>query len=308
MRASQEETRLAPIAVFAYNRPEKLAALMASLRKCEGFEESLVTIFVDGAKSKTDQLSVEAVRKFVENIELPNVSWIFGDVHRGLRNSIFAGVSELSAKFGRVIVFEDDLILSPLALRYFNSALSRYETEDRVWSICGYIYDAPSLRSFQGTFTLPFAHSWGWATWERAWSKFDLDNRPASKVLRSASFKSAFDVNGLYPFTTLLINSIEGRVDSWYVHWYYTVFQNGGVSVFPPRRVLDNYGLNQGTHGGALNPQDKLVRRPELLTSLPEFRDAGNVDYQTIDILKRSREAHVQRFIARVGSLKRRWH
>jgi hypothetical protein len=112
-------------------------------------------------------------------------------------------------------------------------------------------------------------------------------------------------MNGLYPFTAQLKHSIEGRVNSWFIHWYYTVFENGGVSIFPPRRVLDNFGLSEGSHGGALNPYDRLIKRPRLLDALPEFCDPKNVDYAALDCLRSSRELRVQRFIARAGSAKR---
>ncbi|MDF2898330.1 MAG: hypothetical protein K0Q46_5116 [Rhodococcus erythropolis] len=298
-------TDWAPVAVFAYNRPDKLAAMITSLRACRGFSETPVTIFVDGPKSRGDVKSVEAVRAFVHALGLPNVSSSFQDANRGLRRSIYAGVSELIVKHGNVIVLEDDLLLSPGALDYFNEGLHRYRSDDRVWSIAGYAYDAPVLRDLATTFALPFAHPWGWATWARAWEQFQLDNRPASHQLDAQSFKSAFDMNGLYPFTALLRNSIEGRVDSWFIHWYYTVFENGGVSIFPSRRVVDNFGHSAGSHGGALNPYDRLVTRPELLNEGPQFREGCGVDYAALDALRACHELRVQRLIARAGQAKR---
>jgi hypothetical protein len=112
-------------------------------------------------------------------------------------------------------------------------------------------------------------------------------------------------MDNLYPFSVQLRNSIEGRVNSWFIHWYYTVFQHRGVSIFPPRRVLDNYGLGKGAHGGPLNPYDRLVKRPPLLEALPEMCDPAIVDYATLDLLRSSHELRVQRFIARAGSAKR---
>jgi hypothetical protein len=303
---SDEPLGLAPIAVFAYNRPDKLASLMKSLQACEGFAESAVKIFVDGPKPGADNSPVEAVRAFVERLGLPNVSWSFQEVNRGLRNSIYAGVTEMASKYGRVIVFEDDLIVSPIALVYFNRALTHYEDVERVWSVVGYAYDAPSLRDTTTTVSLPFAHPWGWATWARAWNRFELDNQPPSEQLYSDAFRSAFDMNGLYPFTAQLKNSLEGRVNSWFIRWYYTVFSNGGVSIFPPRRVVENFGMSEGSHGGPLNPHDRLVKRPELLEVMPEFGDAAKVNYEVLDCLKTSRELRVQRFIARAGSAKRK--
>jgi len=297
----------APIAVFAYNRPDRLGALMDSLQACYGFADSEVTVFVDGPKRDADRAPVEAVRTSVRRLDLPNVAWSFHDTNRGLRNSIFTGVSEIAKKHGRVIVLEDDLVLSPVALTYFNQALNRYADAQRVWSIVGYAYDAPALRNGSTTLALPFAHPWGWATWARSWDRFDLDDRPDTATLNASSFKSAFDMNGLYPFTLQLKNSIEGRVNSWFIHWYYTVFKHGGVSIFPPRRLIDNYGQGSGSHGGPLNPHEKLVQRPPLLTTVPELCNPERVDYVALDLLRRCRELRVQRFIAEAGSAKRKF-
>jgi hypothetical protein len=296
----------APVAIFAYNRPDKLSALMTSLEACEGFADTPVTIFVDGPKRESDRPKVEQVRRVAQDHAGANVSWSFHETNAGLRKSVHAGVTEVLTKFDRVIVLEDDLVLSPIALSYFNTALCTYESEQRVWSIAGYTYDAPALRSTETTLTLPFAHSWGWATWARAWSQFDLDNHPSPNTLESRAFRSAFDMGGLYPFTALMKNSIEGRVDSWFIHWYYTIFQHGGVSIFPPRRVVENYGLSEGTHGGSLNPHDKLVKRPDLLAAMPGFSSSEDVNFAALDIMKRSQELRVQRFIARAGLAKRR--
>jgi hypothetical protein len=301
----EEPRDRAPVAVFAYNRPDKVASLMSNLQACRGFSESPVRVFVDGPRNDADDPAVNAVRRFVEKIAAPNVSFTFHESNLGLRNSIFTGVTEMISEYGRTIVLEDDLILSPMSLDYFNEALNKYAAEMRVWSIAGYNYDVPELRHSGKALSLPFTHPWGWATWARAWNRFDLDSRPDSHELNSRSFQCAFDMNGIYPFTKQLKNSISGRVNSWSVHWYYTVFRHGGVSIFPPRRVVDNNGLNAGTHGGARNPSNLLIRRPDLLAEMPEFCEPDFIDYTAMDALRRCRELHVRRYIAHVGTAKR---
>lgn len=235
----------APIAVFAYDRVDKLSNMMSTLEACRGFSESPIFIYVDGPKGAADRASVDSVRRLVDGLRSPNISSFFRNENLGLRRSIFAGVTEVVRKYGRVVVLEDDLVLAPIALDYFNNALDRYESMHRVWSVAGYMYDVSALRNREATLALPFAHPWGWATWLRAWQQFALDNRPTERQLNSGSFRAAFDMDGLYPFTAQLRNSIEGRVDSWFIHWYYTIFQCGGVSIFPPRRVLDNFEIGR---------------------------------------------------------------
>ncbi len=307
-RAGQQcHISLAPIAIFAYNRRDRLAALIHSLERCEGFAESPVTIYIDGPRGQADGFAVEEVRALVRGLKHPNVKYIISETNRGLRNSVFRGVSQLVATYGRVIVLEDDLVLSPIALSYFNRALDYYADDTRVWSISGYISDAKGLRDFPRALILPYAHSWGWATWSRAWGQFDLDARPRNENLRAASFRRAIDMNGFYPFRFILTCSINGRVNSWYSHWLYTIFRHGGRSVFPPRRVVDNFGISGGggTHGGRFNPHQWLVKRPPLLQKIPEFEDADEIDYFAADLLKHCWEARVQRAIPYAGALKR---
>ncbi|MGV0724057.1 hypothetical protein ABQF17_25440 [Mycolicibacterium elephantis] len=297
---------LAPIAVFAYNRPAHLARLIHSLERCEGFSQSPVTIFVDGPRSRTDRAAVEEVQALVTELAHPNVGHVISPVNKGLRNSVFDGVSKLMAEHDQVIVLEDDLVLSPIALSYFNRALDFYAADSRVWSISGYIPDVPRLRDFPRALILPSAHSWGWATWRRAWKQFDLNARPRDENLQASSFRQAIDMNGYHRFRFALSLSIAGYTDSWYLHWLYTIIRHGGRSVFPPRRVLDNYGVSAGTHGGRFNPQDRLVKRPPLLDRVPDFENADEVDYFAVDMLKHCWEARVHRLIPLAGSLKRR--
>lgn len=296
---------LAPVAIFAYNRADKLAGMLRSLQNCSGFSASSIVIFVDGPKGTHDANAVDAVREYVRAINVPNISWRFRDENLGLRRSIYAGVGELVRQHGHVIVLEDDLTLSPVALDYFNNALRHYKDHPRVWSICGYIYDSPGLRERPHTVVLPFAHPWGWATWEEKWNLFDLNNSPTRDQLATSAFKCAFDMNGLYPFTRQLMNSLENRVNSWFIHWYYTVFQHGGVSIFPPRRLVENFGFTDGVHGSSLNPYDRLVNRPALLESVPELSSPDSVDYAALDALQDCRELRVQRMIANAGNIKR---
>ncbi|MDO0972825.1 glycosyltransferase [Mycolicibacterium frederiksbergense] len=302
---STHGTGLAPIAIFAYNRPDRLQRLFESLLRCPEFHDTTVTVFVDGPKRDIDRVAVEQVRSLVKNQRLPNVAAVYREENHGLRRSIYAGVTEMVGKYGRVIVLEDDLVVSPAALTYFNSALRHYDEHQRVWSIVGYVYDAPSLRNAKEALVLPFTHPWGWATWSRAWDHFALDNYPEGNVISSRSFRSAFDMQGLYPFTNQLGSSIQGRVNSWFIHWYYAMFINGGVSIFPPRRLVDNYGLSAGSHGGSLNPYDRLVTRPPLLDRVPGFGKSIAVDYPALDALRRCHELRVHRFIARAGTAKR---
>ena len=57
----------APIAFFAYNRPEHTRRFLESLAECEGAAESELFIFCDGPKKPEDEEAVREVCRLVKS-------------------------------------------------------------------------------------------------------------------------------------------------------------------------------------------------------------------------------------------------
>ncbi|MFB9950272.1 hypothetical protein ACFFP0_15545 [Rhizobium puerariae] len=279
--------------------------MFSSLVKCNGFSESEIFVFVDGPKTEIDAPHVKAVRDFVDGLPFPNIRKVFREKNMGLRHSIAAGVTSLCNEYGRVIVFEDDFELSPVTLDYFRQALDKYADNDRVWNIVAYMYRVPGMRARKEALVLPFTHPWGWATWDRAWRHFELDKPVPAPVLKSHSFKTFFSLAGLRDYPKMLEMAMNGRVNSWFIQWYYCMFRSGGVSVFPSQTLIRNTGIQDGTHGSSLNPYHRMVPRDELALEMPRLPDVVAVDYVALDTLIASRDAWSQRIIDILGRYKR---
>lgn len=299
-------SNLAPIAIFAYDRVEHFKKMFKSLQECKLFHESDVTIFLDGPKSNTDRLRVDEMQLFAKKINLSNINLEIRNKNIGLKQSIHEGVSLLCNKHGKVIVLEDDLILSPCILEYFNTALENYKNDSRAWSIAGYQYNVPFLHNINRALVLPFAHCWGWATWKRAWEKFDIAEEIDEKNLKSSTFRHLFDANGLRDFTDMLELAVEGKINSWFIRWYYKIFTEGGVCIFPPKSYVKNIGIGAGgTHGTALSPYRFLTKSflpSENLITMPENL---SVDYWAVDKIASSWDAKLQKYISKLGNIKR---
>ncbi|WP_454747186.1 hypothetical protein [Ciceribacter selenitireducens] len=295
------------IAVFAYNRLDHISSLMQSLTMAAGFEEYPVTIYVDGPKGASDTAKVLAVREFVERLALTNVSWVFSETNLGLKASILKGVSNQLERYEACIVLEDDLTLEPHALEYFRSSLWSYRDCERVWAVCGYMFQVPSLSQRKTVLLLPFSHPWGWATWRRAWQKFDPDKGADEALLKSKSFRRTFNA-GVRDFSMMLSLAQRGLVNSWYIRWYLNVFEAGGVCVFPPQSMVANLGISgaDATHGSALNPYYLFVKHEIRSKSMPLVLDEMRIDYAALDEISRCLECRIQRFIDVAGAFKRR--
>ena len=297
-----------PLAIFAYNRPESLKRLLDSLQNCDGYDQADVTIFIDGPRSDADLDAVRKTRQVAETLAKPN--WVIkaDAANKGLRRSISQGVTDVCNRHGRAIVIEDDLVLSPLALRYFQDALDRYADEPRVWSICGYMFQSKKLMQQDSNFFLPYAHPWGWATWSRAWSKFQLDSAPLDdRTLNATSFRTMFDAYGISSMVRMLKLAQKGLVNSWYVQWHRKIVTEGGVCLFPPTSYIENAGIGRGgTHGSALNPYNLLVTEQKIVANRKfSMPDEISIDFASIDKIKKTQEIRAHKIISFLGSIKR---
>jgi len=241
--------KLAPIAFFAYKRPEHTKQSLESLARNHSAELSELFIFCDGSKKPEDNEAVDQVRQIVKSQQwCGQVHIIEREQNIGLANSIIHGVTELCNKYGKVIVLEDDLILSPFFLEYMNEALNFYEKDSKVFQISGYMFPV-KLTSVSDTLFLPFIASWGWATWERSWEHFDAEMSGYTSLKNNRNLKCKFNLNNSYPYFEMLEQQIKGNIDSWAIRWYLSVFMLDGLTLYPKNSLVKNIGFDgSGTH------------------------------------------------------------
>ena len=133
--------KLAPVILFAYNRPNHIKRTIDSVLKNKEARESDLFVFSDAPKREDDKLKVEQLRKYLYTVnQFHSVTIIEREFNYGLGKNIIDGVTKIVQTYGKVIVLEDDLIVSPYFLEYMNEGLDIYENDDKVISIHGYVY------------------------------------------------------------------------------------------------------------------------------------------------------------------------
>lgn len=251
MTTSASTTTLAPIALFAYKRPGHLRRTLEALRRDPLFDRSPVRIYCDGARSDADVEAVRETRQVAQTLATPLTTVVLRDENLGLRRSIVAGVDELTAAFGTVIVIEDDLTVGPQFLSYMNAALVHYQDQERIFQVSGHMFPV-TLADGSGPVFLPFTTTWGWATWRRAWRHFDPQASGYQSLTNDRALRRRFDLNGSYPYFRMLRRQLEGQLDSWGILWYLSVFRCGGITVYPRQSLVANEGFDgSGTHCSA---------------------------------------------------------
>jgi hypothetical protein len=234
----------APIALFAYNRPRHTRRTVEALQRNSLAAHSDLWIYSDAAKNPENAATVKLVRDYLRTVDgFKSVNLIERTGNTGLAASIIGGLDELCDRYGRVIVMEDDLDSSAFFLDYMNAALDRYEGEDRVMQAAGHMFVADLSRAHDALF-LPFISSWGWATWARAWRHFDPRAEGYERLASDSVLRRRFDLGGHYPYFKMLTAYREGRIDSWAIRWYLSVFARDGLALYPRKSLIRNLGFD----------------------------------------------------------------
>lgn len=240
-----------PILLFVYNRPEHLKQVIDSLQQNRLASESTLFVYSDGAKNSEDEKKVKEVRNLIHSIKgFAQINIIEREKNWGLAANIIDGVTTRLKEYGRVIVIEDDLIVSPYFLKFMNDALETYKDEPRVGHIQA--YDFTKDPSLSETFLVKFTGSWGWATWERAWKYFNPNGKELLKQLKERNLSRRFDFDGAYGFTRMLRRQVEGKNNSWAIRWNASLFLNDILSLNTGRSLVQNTGFDgSGTNCGS---------------------------------------------------------
>jgi acetyltransferase-like isoleucine patch superfamily enzyme len=257
-----------PIAVFTYNRPDHTRSMLDSLAGCARLDECQVFIFSDGPRHAEHTSEVAKVRELIRD---------WGHVHhatieeqasnQGLAKSIVNGVTKLCDEYGRVIVLEDDMVVSPRFLDYMLTALDRYQDEEKLCQISGYMFPVRHPQE-PDAFFLPITTTWGWATWGRAWKLFQWDTDEAITQLKDPVVRFAFDLGGVYSFSRMMDECAAGGNDSWGIRWWWSVFKAQKLILHPRQSFVwvggfDGSGTNSGEDKRMMSiPMQKTLSFP----------------------------------------------
>ena len=168
-----------PVAVFTYNRYEEVMRVMSALANNIGAKETDVYVFSNAPvlSVENDVEKVEKIRKGLRRFSsfFHAYTVVCRDENEGSNINMYNGISQVIEQYGRIIVLEDDILTAPSFLSFMNQALDRFESDDDVFSVCGYNPVTAECHLPGDSFAYDVFRSWGWGTWKTRWDSFSMD-------------------------------------------------------------------------------------------------------------------------------------
>ena len=239
-----------PVLLLGYNRPQQMRGLIQSLAR---LKPELILLAVDGPRSNRPN-DADLVRRTQELAS--EITWDaeirtrFRKSNLGLRRAVVDAVTWANDEYGKVIVLEDDVRAGPQLLDFLNHNLITHQENTKVAHINGYnLVPKEHLTHPDHSSRLSiYPESYAWATWDRAWQKYDDNLTWANNASVKDIKKICGSTIGALRWKQNFGDAAAERIDTWAYRWLASMWQQNWLMVSPNRNISTYEGWRGGTH------------------------------------------------------------
>lgn len=237
-----------PVVLVIHRRPDLVTKTINQLRS---IKPRIVYVIADGPKNSKEVRSCNEARYAIESIDWKcKVIRKYSNYNMGLRRRVVSGLNFVFKNENMAIILEEDLVIDPTFFKFCELNLRKYARNKKIISIAGNNFQFGKNSIKESYYFSRYVHSWGWATWRRAWQLYD-DNMSKWDQLRSNNWlKSIFHNYPLELYWKLIFDMVlEKKVDSWAYRWTYTSFRHNALTIIPNKNLVSNIGYGKSaTH------------------------------------------------------------
>lgn len=276
-----------PILLLVFNRLDTTRRVFERIALAK---PERLYIGCDGARTKKagEAETVQELRDWLlQNINWPcEVKTLFRDQNLGCCNAVESAISWFFAQEEQGIILEDDCLAEESYFRFCDELLEKYKDTEEVMSIGGTSYTmgaAPYKESYHFS---SYFHCWGWATWRRAWARYDVNIKgwPAFKERNGLSKMPQSNVSFKHYWTRIFDMMYDSKAKStWDYQMSFAVFSNSGVCIEPAVNLVSNIGFGDGaTH--TVNDGHAHANRKTYALPFPLVHPATTTPNVALDI------------------------
>lgn len=269
-----------PIAYFAFNRPECVEMTLSNLMNNTKANKSVLHIFVDGPRNKSDEIDIKDTLKVIKTLDLESyfhkVKIIKRQKNLGLKESVKSGVSSILQTYDRVIVFEDDHLVHKKTIDYMSNCLNFFEPKKNIGAITASCPIKKVPENYSKDFFASYrncSHVWG--TWADRWSLVNWTPNKKRPFLDEKA-KKIFLSSGRDRVNRLK-NALKGSSKSWSIIFGLSMANSRLLTVYPTFNLVQNIGFGKNaTNTVSGDGSNNSIEFKNYSLHEPEFSDSLN--------------------------------
>lgn len=207
-------------------------------------------IAADGPRNEQEAEKCNNVREVALHVDWPcELFTLFREHNLGCRYAISSAIDWFFEHEEEGIILEDDCLPHPDFFLFCQELLDKYRDDEKIMHISGGNFQLGKKRGSGSYYFSNYSHIWGWATWRRAWGKYDVDMKDLKSFKEKKQIKKIFKNIIMQKYWIHILNKVDNKaIDTWDFQWAYTVFSNGGKAIIPNNNMISNIGFGGGTN------------------------------------------------------------
>lgn len=234
-----------PVIFIIFNRPDVTRQVFETIRAARPRK---LLVIADGPRTNRpgEAEKCTATRAIIDGVDWDcEVLRNFSETNMGCCLRISSGITWAFELVDKAIILEDDCVPSASFFPYCADLLDRYESDDRVMQVSGNNYLFGHAATADSYYFSRHPHVWGWATWRRAWAKYDLNMTRWPEIRDRRLFDQYFPKTmERYYWESIFQSVYDGNIESWAYRWVYSMWANSGLSIAPARNLVRNIGFS----------------------------------------------------------------
>lgn len=277
----KNNTQKTPVLFIIFNRPDTTKKVFETIRQ---YKLKKLFIAADGSrKGKAGEAEkCLETRKITENIDWPcEVKRFYRKKNLGCKSAVSNAISWFFKHVEEGIILEDDLLIDQSFFVFCKEILEKYRDNEQIISIFGNNFQFGKTKIHESYYFSKYVHSWGWATWRRAWAKYFLKVDINTKKYKEI-FAKLNHLEKIY-WGSQFCSVNYGLIDAWDYQWVYTCWENNGLAILPNKNLVINIGFVNFATNTKINNEYKRSLKLERVAHLhyPNkiIRDSEADDY-----------------------------
>lgn len=235
-----------PILLIVFNRLDTTLKVVEAIAQAR---PSRLFVAADGPRVDRpgEADTVRAVREAVlARIDWPcEVQTLFRDSNMGCRDGVRTAIDWFFEQVPAGIILEDDVVPSPDFFIFCDTALATYATDQQVYMVSGTNLLGADVSFDKYSFS-SFGSIWGWASWRRAWARYDVTMADWGPKMRRDLRRRFGRLPARY-LSSVIDGHLRFGIDTWDTQWLYTMLRDQARAVQPYGNLICNVGV-VGTH------------------------------------------------------------
>ncbi|KKQ12052.1 MAG: Nucleotide-diphospho-sugar transferase domain-containing protein [candidate division TM6 bacterium GW2011_GWF2_36_6] len=237
-----------PILFIIFNRPNYTKKVFDTIKKAKPTQ---LFIAADGPHpdNPQDHELCKQTRAIINLIDWEcEVKALFQDQKLGCGKGVSTAIDWFFDHVEQGIILEDDCVPNESFFPFCTELLEKYKNDESIMMISGTSYLFNKETSPYNYFFSRYFAIWGWATWKRAWKKFDFYIPDWRIKKHPRSLFIIFKNIQITKFWTNYFDQIKNKkLNAWSIQWGYTCIFNHGLAITPFHNLISNIGA-EGVH------------------------------------------------------------